>query len=465
MQNPVAIIHALEATNSRIDKEQILYRAFVDGERQFFTGAILAFDKLISFGVAAVPKNPEDDDERRDYSFNDFLDLTDALRRRLVTGHAARDRILDACADCDFHLWNDFFRRILLKDLLVGVKPSTINKVLTKLSPLYPDALKFIVPVFTPQLAIDGGDEKNHKHLRGEVFLDLKLDGVRLITELNCDTGIVTQYTRAGAVNSNFLHINEALAHIIPHLPGSLVIDGEVTAKSFQDLMGQLNRKNDSDTTTFKLAMFDLIPLVDFRDGYCKITQRERHEMLVALATSPFFQQHAGSCSYVLPKVEVNLDTEEGRAKLAEFRSATLAEKKSGIVVNEGVMVKVCEAPYENSWKESRPNHWIKLKPTVSASLTVSGVEKGKPDGKYANTLGSLLCEGQSDDGRQVKVNVNGGLSDAMRKEWWTDPSKIIGFIVEIEADEFTQAKNSDTWSMRFPRLKERRGTKPGEKI
>lgn len=461
MQNPLSIILSLEATESRLEKEQILYNAFVNGERQFFTGAIWAFDKLISFGVANVPKAPDDDDIN-DFSFEQFMKLANDLRTRKITGNLAKEKILDACADCNPDIWNGFYRRILLKDLLVGVKPATINKVLTRLSPLYDEAKDYIVPVFTPQLASDGVDKKNAKHLRGEKYLDLKLDGVRLLTEINVETKSVTQYTREGAVNKNFSHITDALHEIIPSLPGSIMIDGEVTAKSFQDLMGQLNRKEDIDTSDFKLAMFDLIPLVDFRNGYCELTQEERHKLLVSLSVSDTFKQHASQYCYVLPKLEVNLDTKEGQDKFDEFKRMTF---QSGSVVEEGIMVKDKHAPYVNSWKENRPVHWLKLKPTISASLKVTAIEQGNKDGKYAHTLGSIVCEGFSDDGKPIKVNVNGGISDAMRTEWWNHPDRIIGFIVEIEADILTKAKNSDTYSMRFPRLKERRGTKPDEKI
>lgn len=478
MLNAVKIIKALEATPSRIDKEQILTQAFKEGERDFFTGAILAYDKLISFGVAKVPEIEEDDGVAGTFRATDFLALVGKLRRRELTGHAARDAILDAIEIADFNDWNYFYRRILLRDLRVGVQPSTINKVLGKLVTVYPDAARYIVPVFSPQLAQDGMDDKNTKHLRGRKYLDLKLDGTRFVAELNKELNTVTLYTRHGEPKLNFPHINEALAKLLPHIPVSIALDGEMIARSFSELMEQLNRK-DAKTTKMKFAMFDLVPLVDFRAGRCELTQRERHEMLVALATTDFFKAAVvpeditdGDMIYVLPKVEVDLDTEEGQETLAEMRRKAKADRDSGKKkTSEGVMVKGIDDPYQNGWNphtlrmEDRPTHWLKLKPTVSATLTVVEIERGKPDGKYANTLGNLICEGNSDCGKSVRVRCGGGLKDWMREEWWADPTKIIGWIVEIEADDFSLAKGATTHAMRFPRLKERRGTKPGEKL
>ena len=487
MQNPVAVIQALEATSSKNEKEQIIIDAYMTGERQFFLGAILANDKLISFGVAKVAEIMEDDGQPGTLTWNDFIALADSLRHRRLTGHAARDAIHATAEKCDFTTWNTFYRRILLKDLKIGVE-RTINKVLGRIATKTdPSAKDLMVPVFSPQLARDGADEANFKHLIGKQFLDLKLDGVRLVTELNKTTGIVTQYTRDGAVNDNFPHIREALAKIIPHLPGSVMLDGEMVARSFGELMEQLNRKSEGkkNTKLMKLALFDMIPLDDFMAGHCPMTQRERHAVLVALTASRFFKQAASSPDslydevagtedpmvYVLPKVEVDLDTEEGQQTLADMRRTTADEKAGGKDVNEGVMVKDPEAPYQNGWcpvrlkMENRPVHWLKLKPTISVTLTVTGVEQGKPDGKYANTLGGLVCEGTSDCGKIVKVICGGGLKEAQRNEWWADPTQIVGYIIEVEADGFSKSKTQEHHSLRFPRLKGLRGTKPGEKL
>ncbi|RYE92534.1 MAG: hypothetical protein EOO77_46665, partial [Oxalobacteraceae bacterium] len=163
----LSIINKLAQTASRIDKEQIILSAFMEGNREFFIAARLAYDPLITFGVAKVA-SVEDDGTVGDYSFSDFLALADKLYHRQLTGHAARDAIIDAALRCDAKVWNGFYRRILLKDLKAGVEEKTINKVLKRIGD---DAKHFIIPIFACQLAHDGAADAHARKLRGVKLL------------------------------------------------------------------------------------------------------------------------------------------------------------------------------------------------------------------------------------------------------------------------------------------------------
>jgi DNA ligase-1 len=465
--NTIELLKGLTQTNARSEKEQLVFKAFMEGERDFFVGAKLALDPLVSFGVKKVAEILEPDDAPNDLPFDDFLKLAQRLRRRELTGHAARDAIHAACERCDFDTWNLFYRRILLKDFKVGVDTSTINKVLKKLVPTEDEARDFLIPVWSPQLATDGADDEGvflPKHRKGRKLLDVKFDGVRLITILDIDQKSVIQYTREGRINENFPHIVEALEGMLVHLPGSIVLDGEITAGSFQELMEQLNTKETAANTT-KLALFDIIPLADFQNQECKVSQEDRHDMLVSLCTSDLFRKTVGEAAYVLHKVEVDLDTEEGNEAFEEFLRQTGEMAKTNPII-EGVMVKDPKAPYHSNGSDSwvRTTAWLKIKPVISVTLECTGIEPGKPDGKFANTLGGLVLEGE-DAGKKIKVVCGGGLTEVQRNEWFTNPDQVLGYMFEIEADKLTKPKKGDIWSLRFPRLKGRRGTEPGQKI
>ncbi|RYD42667.1 MAG: ATP-dependent DNA ligase, partial [Verrucomicrobiaceae bacterium] len=103
-------IEQISATQSRIEKEQIIFGAFMQGHRDLFVGAKLAYDPLISFGVkkVALIDAPPDDDPGT-FTFDDFLNLAAALRTRSLTGHAARDAINEAAASCHIATWNLFY--------------------------------------------------------------------------------------------------------------------------------------------------------------------------------------------------------------------------------------------------------------------------------------------------------------------------------------------------------------------
>lgn len=456
------IIKALESTNSRNDKEEIVERAFKSGNREFFIGAKFAYNKLISFGVKKVPMIEIEDGDTDDggLSFEDFVTLCHRLRRREITGHAARDAIMAAAEDSG-PIWNDFYRRVLLRDLKVKTTDSTINKVLKKIGTA--EAREYSIPVFECQLAED--HKKHPKKMVGKKLIDIKLDGARMLSVIDIETKTVRMFTRNGIESEQFTHIRDSLTSMIPHLPESVVLDGEILCDTFQGLMSQFTRK-DADTTDMKLGLFDIIPLKDFLKGKSKIAQRKRHEELCELQTTGLLREHCGDSVYVIPKVEVDLDTPEGLERMREFFNEALA---AGF---EGIMVKDPEAAYEGrKWSA-----WLKWKPVISVSLKVTAVEEGDADSEFAGTLGKLVCEGVDDvtdpqSGEfysqvKIKVNCGSGFDKKTRDDWWAKPEKIVGYIVEIEADNITlNQKSTDVYSLRFPRLKGVRGTKPNEKI
>ena len=78
MKTPADVIQALQNTNSRLDKEAILQQAFDAGIVEFFQGAQLALDVMVTFGVKAVPLIEEDDGEGS-YTWQEFLQLQPLL--------------------------------------------------------------------------------------------------------------------------------------------------------------------------------------------------------------------------------------------------------------------------------------------------------------------------------------------------------------------------------------------------
>ena len=123
----------------------------------------------------------------------------------------------------------------------------------------------------------------------------------------------------------------------------------------------------------------------------------------------------------------------------------------------EGIMIKDPDAGYQCK----RSVAWLKLKPFIEVSLTVTSVEEGT--GKNVGKLGAFVCEGV-DDGKAICVNVGSGFSDAHRDDYWVSRDEIVGNIVEVRADAITQNQDG-TYSLRFPRFLRFRGFEVGEKI
>ena len=432
---PWQVIADLEANSGRLDKERIVRDAWQAGCTEFFEGAKLAYDALITFGIKKAPLIEGADDPlfQPTLTWAKFRAILDKLRTRELSGNMARDVLLSASDNASTAAWNGWYRRILLKDLKCGITETTINKVLDEFGA---DADAYKIPVFSCQLAKNGDDHPNK--MKGYKYLDVKLDGVRILTVIDVEAKTVTQYSRDGRQNDRFGDITAALAKLIPQLKQSIVLDGEMISRSFQDLMKQLNRKDDVDTSDARLALFDIIPLADFRLGECQLKQVDRHEILTGML--PVIQVACGDKVYVIPKMMVDLDSDEGQSQFREFNNDTVAAGYEGIMIKDPL----------STYKTKRTDAWLKIKPFITVDLEIIGVEPGKPESRFAHTLGGLVCRGMDQD-RLVEVTVGGGYSEELRDQIWANRDGVIGRVVEIKGDALTKAQDGDAWSLRFP--------------
>ena len=433
---PADIIAQLEATTKRTEKEAIIKAAWDANCTEFFAGAKMAYSALITYGIKKAPLIEGDDEPgfKSNMDWTKFAEILGKLERRELSGNTARDVLRAAADSSSVKDWNGWYRRILLKDLKCGITEATINKILEKAGAA---AKPYIIPVFSCQLAKNGEDHP--RKIAGKKLLDVKLDGVRIITILDIEKKTVTQYSRDGRQNDRFTAITAALAKLLPKLKQSIVLDGEMVSRSFQALMTQVNRKDDVDTSDAKLALFDIIPLADFLEGECKMTQQDRHELLVSMI--PVILDSAGDRVYVIPKMSVDLDSDDGQAQLKEFNRETI---DAGY---EGIMIKDPESIY----RTKRTDAWLKVKPWITVDLEVIGFEPGKEDSKFKDTLGGLVCRGV-DQGKLIEVTVGGGYSEELRDEIWASRDSVLGRMVEVKGDVLTKNRDSeDVWSVRFP--------------
>ena len=392
---------------------------------------------MITFGVKKVPSHSGPDGQGLPWEV--FADLADKLANRKLTGHDARDAIELCLTIAKKNEWNDWYRRILIKDLRCGVSDKTVNKVVEK---KYAD---YIVPTFSCQLAHDSANHEGK--LTGRKLVEVKLDGVRVITVVWPD-GRVLQFSRNGKELVNFEHIKTQLSRVAHTFNEPMVLDGEIMSSSFQDLMKQVHRKDNVAASDAVLNLFDMLTLEDFERGKSKQTQTERSNTLTL-----WIEQYGDELLDVgaLSSELIDLDTDIGRSKFKEINQRAIA---GGY---EGIMIKDPDAPYECK----RSVSWLKLKPFIEVSLEIKDVEEGT--GRNVGRLGALVCEG-NDDSRLIRVNVGSGFSDSDRDIFWNSRSDLFGKIVEVRADAVTQNQDG-SYSLRFPRFLHFRGFEVGEKI
>ena len=427
MKQPWSVIQELESDNSRKFKESVIERESQAGNRAFFVGCEMALDKLRTFGLKQVPESTADGPGITE---QEFLTVSNSLESRDLTGNEARERVQSLCDQATNEQWNDWYRRILIKDLRCGVTEKTINK-----------HSQMKVPVFECMLADDS--KKHEKKLKGKVFLEPKLDGVRVIVVCDVNKDTVTLYSRNGKELINFPRIQEQFDSMLDQLPQSMVFDGEVMSDDFQALMKEIHRKEGAQTDDAVLNLFDCLPLTEFKNGGYKLPLHTRKRELEQFKFGPNIK--------LVEWVQVDLDNDYDR--FVDYNKLCVDKGY------EGIMVKPIEGPYECK----RSSLWLKVKPFIEVSLKVIDVEEGT--GRNAGRLGALIVEGTDMD-KFIRTNVGSGLTDQDRDEYWKSKDKLIGQIVEVRADAITQNQDADgEWSLRFPRFLRFRGFEIGEKL
>lgn len=446
---PDYIIRRLEEHASRLDKEAIIADAVNEDLPEFFEGLKMALDPLVTFGVKKVPIK-KTDDTSQGMSWSVFCTLANSLRDRELTGHAARDAIQLAMEVATQRQWNDWYRRILIKDLRCGVSEKTVNKVVTKLK-----RTDLAIPIFSCMLAHDTANHENK--MKGKKQLEFKLDGVRTLAVIHDTEGKrIELLSRSGKQFHNFDHVIENIRAVLKENPAPfpLVLDGEIMSASFQALMKQLHRKDTAIATDAVLYLFDTIPLADFMSKKYSKPQTDRSKI-----TKAWVEQHQATLDHVrfLDSEVVDLDTDEGQARFKEFNRIAIENKF------EGVMIKDIKAPYVCK----RAHSWLKAKPYIEVTLEIIDAEEGT--GRNEGRLGAFICAGK-DDGKDIVVSVGGGYTDDQRISFWNSwidiigRSKLKGSLVEVRADAVTQNQDG-TYSLRFPRFKTFRGFESGEKL
>jgi len=433
MNKPWDIIVELESDNSRLAKDAIIKREVTANNAEFFRGFRAACDCMITFGIKKIETKKGDG---KGLNSEIFWNTAKKLADRELTGNAAQVAVNHMRMNATEAEWNNWYRRILVKDMKCGVSETSINKFAPA---------QYQIPIFTCQLAYDGA--KHESKVAGKKLIEVKLDGVRVITIVYPD-GKVDQYSRNGKELLNFEHIKQQFAKHAVFLTEPMVFDGEVMSSSFQDLMKQVHRKSNVEANDAVLHLFDMLPLSEFRDGRSELDQVTRSQLLAGWHN--LYASHMPNIAVVEQEL-VDLDTAEGSTRFAEINKAAIDGGYEGIMIKDPFAVYECD----------RTVAWLKIKPFIEVTLGVVDVEEGT--GKNENNTGALVCEG-TDDGVFIRVNVGGGLTDKMRSVIWADVDAVKGQLVEVRADAVTQNQDG-SYSLRFPRFLRFRGFEPGEKL
>ena len=189
-------------------------------------------------------------------------------------------------------------------------------------------------------------------------------------------------------------------------------------------------------------VVFDYVPLADFEAGACPVRYKTRRDaaFLVVRAVQQLWEKREGVYEGPIRLSYASYDTATCQDLIEDSRN-----RFGAVFAVDGFMQKDRNGPWKAG--SGTGGEVVKLKDHLSIDVKVLAVAEGK--GKFIGRVGSLLVQW----GMRT-VTVGGGkLTDDERLEYWLDPTKIVGKIVEVHA--LGESQHGDLREGRFIRLRE----------
>jgi len=321
--------------------------------------------------------------------------------------------------DPEIRYW---LKRIVQKDLGIGININIINDVFDNLIP------RFDVMLAQPQSQLERFLQMFPEH-----YVNYKLDGIRCLAV--CSENDIRLFTRKGKRLTNFTYLEKVLYKETRDLVrqyGTVVLDGELTDRqwcNFQDLMTTVRRKYGKGAFDFNEVVFNVFDVFSF--GSDILTEKplsERKEIL-----NDYFSNWP-KLSEKKPETIVRVDYNVNKDASIE----TIQKQLDGALSNgfEGLILKNPSTPYQFK----RTIDWVKVKQFDTLDCLVIDVFEGK--GKYSGMLGGIIVQLPN---KQI-CQVGSGFSDYERQYYWNNPNEIVGKYVEIKYQDWTK-----DGKLRFP--------------
>ena len=409
MHNLKQIFDQLQATNSRIEKENILKANANNENFKYILNFLL--DTNITTGISEAKINkivPSDE------SHVSFIQLLEYVKEN----NTGTDNILSEIHSFlnyqPFEM-QDFYKSILTKSLKLGLDVKTVNKV-------YGDGF-----VFQFEVQLGTSIEKCKIPENTYFYLSHKLNGSRALFYKG------DLYTRSGKKYTGVEHIINDLKRVL--INSNIVVDGELVRKNIDNLsdsanfqigVGIANSKAET-KEELKLVIFDIITANDFENGKSKLTYSERKVEIEYLRETIRLLN--------IENLSVVDMFYEGTDQTQIWKWLDYAEEHD----LEGVIINL-DAPYECK----RTKNLIKVKKFYTLDLQVIGYEEGS--GRLKNTLGALIVDFKSNS-----VNVGSGFDDETRTKLWNMRDELIGRVIEVKYKEISKDKKTGLESLQFP--------------
>ena len=419
------MVRDLRANSSTLDKADIISAyCFGNTENKIFARKILLYTYHPAWQYYVTSDNLKKKISLRGKKYENFFDLLDDLKNRVITGHDAIGAV---------HTFIDSYSNksnieeliycIIDKDLKTRAGDKIINKA---------------IPDWIPEFSVALADKYEPKLVdwKDGWYVSRKIDGARCIGIVDSN-GNTTFYSRAGktfdtldVVRSGIKALN--ITNVV--LDGELCLIDDNGNEDFQGIMKQLKKK-DHTILNPSFKIFDMISHDEFysKKGKPNNTYSYRYKSLCYQ-----MRNNEHSCLSVLEQEFVADDDH-----FNEWVAKSTKEKWEGLMLR-------ADEPY----KGKRSKDLLKYKSFFDDEYAVVDVKMGPfryvKDGKEHE---EIMLSNVTIEHKGYNVDVGSGFTIEERQDFCKNPDKILGKTITVQYFEETNNQNG-TISLRFPTFK-----------
>jgi len=436
----------------------------------------LTYDGNIVFGIKKIP-SPLSSADRSDVTFEKALTtIYKELHKNKLRGHAASKLVAEILGALKTDQERKWLKRILKKDLKIGINKKSIEKVFDDLfeSFGYMGAVPFDPKKFKKLL-----NDKNiifiQEKMDGEfAFAHIKDKEISFISRANKPTSLPVSV--ANKILSE-LDTGNLDTDII--LTGELLINGfdRKTANGLITRITEIEKKGGSAKDIEKLESMSRMKYNELIEKIYYVVWDRVDGIMCAKngCADPYIERFIKLENIIKKDCETikivptiicfkaneilqnKLDIDKNKFlnktfKIISGADASLIEKYSYEFFNkvlnnggEGTLVK----SGVDGYKPGKPVYQIKKKMEFECELKIVGFKQGTEGTKYENSLGALVCE--SSDGK-VKADPS-GLKEDLRDKIWNNQDDYLNKIITVRCHKISKSKDNDYYSLLHPRF------------
>ena len=416
----LSIIKELQSTSGTNAKIEILKSIVgTEFEQTFKEVCVYALDGRINYWITDF-KDP--DICTGDLNLDDLFDTLTSISKREVTGHAAKDKLVETLS----YMRSDdvdVARLIIKRDLECGVGAKTINKVWPNLIYIH------------PYMRCSSYSAKNLQNITLPAYSQTKADGSYTDIIVDRIKQTVTYQSRSGEYkNYGTEEMNIDLLEMSKDVPfDKFVLQGEALVEQDGRILARETGNgilNSDDCVNAKI-IFDLWDIVEYA-AWIKGKDNASYEQRLNTLNKMIWDSSTDRFQTIETRI-VNTPEE-----IIEHFEQNISNGLEGTVLKDKNGV----------WANTTSKHQVKVKIIAEAEFVIKDYIEGT--GKNVDKLGAFVVE--TSDGL-LRTRVGGGYTDKQREQYWDRKEMLIGTVMTVRFNNIVKNQDDEAlYSLFLPR-------------